>query len=107
MNLGDLLSDAAAGLPDAEAATGASGEVTWSLGGRPFAILGADGKAAEFGLDGAVAAAATRTPDVVLSGRGSGWVLFRPAALDDHDADRAAAWFASAHRRLAGPKPAE
>lgn len=102
MNLGDLLSTTAAGLPDAVATTAVDGEVTWSRDGRPFAVLRAGGEAVEFGLDGAVAAAATRTADVVLSGRGSGWVLFRPAALDDHGADRAAAWFASAHRRLAG-----
>lgn len=100
MILREVLGDAAAGLADTEAATGAGGETTWSRGGRPFAVLSGDGNAAEFRLDAAVAAAATRTPDVVPSGRGSGWVRFQPAVLDDHGADRAAAWFASAHRRL-------
>ncbi|MDO8485072.1 MAG: hypothetical protein Q7S35_09025 [Candidatus Limnocylindrales bacterium] len=100
MSLRELLSDAAAGLPDVEAGTRPGGEVTWSHAGRPFAVLSGDGKAAEFELDAAVAAAAARTPDVVPSGRGPGWVLFRPAALDDHAADRVAAWLASAHLRL-------
>jgi hypothetical protein len=63
-------------------------------------VLSGDGSAAEFALDNAVAAAAARTPDVVPSGRGPGWVLLRPTALDDHGAHRVAAWFASAHRRL-------
>lgn len=100
MNLRGLLGDAAAGVSDIEAATGPGGEVTWSRAGRPFALLSGDGSAAEFGLDAVVAAAAARTPDVVPSERGSGWVRFQPTDLDDHGADRAAAWFASAHRRL-------
>ena len=102
MNLRDLLSEAAAGLEDVEAPTGPGGEVTWSRAGRPFVVLSGNGTAAEFGLDTAVAAAAVRTPDVVPSGRDRGWVLFRPAVLDDHGADRADAWFASAYRNVAG-----
>ena len=47
--------------------------------------------------------AAIRTPDATPSPRGPGWVAFAPAELDDHAADRAVAWFASAHRRL-GPR---
>lgn len=101
MNLRELLDEAAAGLPDVEAAPGPGGEVIWSRAGRPFAAISGDGRDAEFGLDAAVAGAAARTPDVAPSGRGSGWVLFQPDVLDDHGADRAAAWFASAHRRLA------
>jgi hypothetical protein len=96
-----LLEDAAAELEAVDAATAPGEEVTWSHADQPFAAISADGRAAEFGLDAAVAAAATRTPDVVPSGRGPGWVRFRPAALDDHGADRAAAWFASAYRRVA------
>ena len=102
MNLRQLLADVAADPGDGNslaAVTGPSGEVTWSSRGRPFAVLGGDGTVAEFALDAAVAAAAARTPDVTLSGRGPGWVRFRPLVLDDHGADRVAAWFASAHRR--------
>ncbi len=101
MSLRELLGEAAAGLPDVDAADGSGGEV-WSRAGQPFAVLGADGTAAEFRLDPAVAAAAARTPDVLPSDRGLGWVLFRPAVLDDHGADRARAWFASAYRRHTG-----
>ena len=101
MNLRDLLGNAAAALPDVVATTGPDDALTWSRAGRPFAVLGADGSVVEFGLDSAVAAAAMRTPDVVPSARGSGWVRFQPAVVDDHGSDRAAAWFASAHRRLA------
>jgi hypothetical protein len=100
VNLHDLLSDAAAGLPDVERLAGPDGSVTWTRDAQGFAALSRDGSAAEFRLDAAVAAAAARTPDVSLSSRGPGWVTFRPAVLDDHGADRAAAWFASAHRRV-------
>ena len=82
--------------------TAPDGGVTWSRGGRPFAAVSGDGRAAEFALDPAVAAAATRTPDVGPSSRGAGWVRFAPATLDDHGRDRATAWFESAHRRLGG-----
>jgi hypothetical protein len=100
VNLHELLTETAARLPDVEASAAPSGEVTWSDAGRPFAALDGDGAAAEFALDPAVAAAACRTPDVALSGRGPGWVRFGPAALDDHGLDRARAWFESAQRRL-------
>jgi hypothetical protein len=100
VSLRALLGDVADGLGDVEVATGPGDEVTWSVVGRPFAALSADGLGAEFALDTAVAAAATRTPDVVPSQRGPGWVLFRPIVVDDHAANRAEAWFASAHRRL-------
>ena len=100
MNLGELLRDAAAALPDVVVTTGPDDALTWSRAGRPFAVLGVDGSVVEFGLDAVVADAAARTPDVRPSERGPGWVLFRPALLDDHGADRVAAWFASAHRRL-------
>jgi hypothetical protein len=95
--------DAAAALPGVAVASLPDGAVSWARDGRSFAFLSSDGSTAEFALDDAVAAAATRTPDVTPSGRGSGWVAFRPAALDDHAVDRAVAWFASAYRRL-GPR---
>jgi hypothetical protein len=100
VTLGELLAAIALDLPDATSTTDAAGTVTWSRGGKAFATLSADGATATFALDGAVAAAAARTPDVAPSSRGPGWVDFTPAQLDDHAADRAGAWFASAHRRL-------
>ena len=100
MNLRELLEDEANELPAAMPAVTADGSMTWSRAGRVFAAVSADGSAAEFALDPAVADAATRTPGVTLSGRGPGWVAFAPELLDDHGADRAAAWLASAHRRL-------
>jgi hypothetical protein len=103
MTLGELLSEAAADLEAVVAARSPDGGLTWSRSGQPFAAASADGAAAEFDLDPAVAAAAIRTPDVVPSGRGPGWVAFRPAEIDDHAADRAVAWLASAHRRV-GPR---
>ena len=103
MTLNDLLAEAAGHLDDVETTLAPDGAITWSRGGRPFAGLTVDGATAEFALDPAVAAAATRTPDVEPSSRGASWVAFAPADLDDHAADRAVAWFASAHRRL-GPR---
>ena len=103
MTLGDLLSAAAADLDSVESTISPDGGVTWARGGRPFAGVSDDGSRAEFGLDPAIAAAAVRTPDVTPSERGPEWVAFVPAELDDHAADRALAWLASAHRRL-GPR---
>ena len=99
MTLRDLLADEAADLPGAVCAVASDGSATWSRSGREIAIVSADGSSAEFALDPAVADAAARTPDVALSDRGPGWVVFAPADLDDHAADRAVAWLASAHRR--------
>lgn len=99
MSLRGVLDEAATGLPDIELTKESDGTLVWSRVGQPFATLGADGSAAEFSLDPAVAAAAARTPDVAPSGRGPGWVRFSPTVLDDHGVDRAVAWFASAHRR--------
>jgi hypothetical protein len=101
VTLGELLGSIALELPDVTAAADGVGAITWSRLARPFATLSADGATASFALDSAVAAAAARTPDVAPSSRGAGWVDFTPAELDDHAADRAGAWFASAHRRLA------
>jgi hypothetical protein len=100
VTLPDLLAAAASELPQIVAATGPDRTVTWSRGDRAFAMLAADGAAA-FALDPAVAAAAVRTPDTTPSGLGAGWIRFAPAVLDEHAADRAVAWFVSAHRRAA------
>ena len=99
MTLRDLLDGVADSLAGVAAQT-MDGSTTWTVGGTAFAALGADGSTAEFALDPAVAAAATRTPDTVLSPRGPGWVAFRPTRLDDAAADRATAWFESAYRRI-------
>ena len=101
MTLGELLGAVALEIPDVTSATDTLGAVTWSRRDRAFSMLSADGATASFALDVAVAAAATRTPDVAVSSRGEGWVDFTPAELDDHALDRAGAWFASAHRLLA------
>lgn len=103
MTLGELLADAAGQLDGVATDLEPGGTVTWSRAGRLFATVDPGSVVAEFALDPAVAAAAARTPDVRLSGRGDGWVSFAPEDLDDHAADRAVAWLASAHRRL-GPR---
>jgi sugar lactone lactonase YvrE len=87
---------------DVRVATVDDGSVTWSRGDQVFAIVSADGATASFLLDPLVAGAAARTPDVRASSRGRGWVDLSPRAVDGHAADRAGAWFLSAHRRLAG-----
>ena len=88
---------------DARVEEAADGTITWSRGDRVFAALSADGTTASFLLDPLVAGAAARTPDVHPSPRGRGWVDLRPRVVDGHAADRAGAWFLSAHRRLMGP----
>ena len=103
MTIGELLAEEVADLPATRRETSSDGVIAWSRGGRTFAAVAGDGSSAEFGLDPAVADAAIRTPDVAASGRGPGWIRFAPAVLDDRAADRAAAWLASAHRRL-GPR---
>ena len=102
MTLGELLADSAIDLAGCSVETARDGDRTWSRNRRPFAGVSAHGRTAEFLLDTAVADAAVRTPDVAHSSRGPGWVAFTPAELDDHAADRAVAWFASAYRRM-GP----
>ena len=103
MTLAELLAEEASELTGVELGATPDGAVTWSRAGRQFATLSADGETAAFALDPVVATAATRTPDVSASPLGAGWVAFAPAELDDHAADRAVAWFASAYRR-AGPR---
>jgi hypothetical protein len=99
MKLRDLLEDEATVLAGTEPNAEPDGSLTWVRTGRRFAAVSADGSSAEFALDPAVADAAVRTPDVMPSERGPGWVVFTPRDLDDHAADRAVAWLASAHRR--------
>jgi hypothetical protein len=97
------LSAAGEDLVGVSVSVGSSGGLLWDRAGRAFATLSADGLGAEFRLDPAVAAAATRTPDTEGSRRGPDWVRFRPEGLDDHALDRAEAWFASAWRRAEQP----
>ena len=100
MTLHDVLAAAAdeAGVK-AEPATYESGGNVWGVDGRPFATLDVMGAIASFRLDAELAGAALRTPDVKASFLGPEWVEFRPSAMDDHAADRAAAWFLAAFRR--------
>ena len=98
--LARLLDAIAAGVPAELAATERnedSDAVTWSLGGVPFAILGADG--VELRLDTRIAVAAARTPDTAPSGRGPEWVRFNPRTVDPHAVDRLEAWFTLGARR--------
>jgi hypothetical protein len=99
VTLAELLLDAAAEVPGLSADPSADGAGTdFRAGDALVAVVTADG-AGEFRLDPAVAAAARRTPDTTASDRGPDWVRFAPAILDDHAADRAVAWLASAARR--------
>ncbi len=99
MTLGDVLAEATVDLSGTETTASEDGALTWSRAGRPFATASADGAEAEFGLDTAVAEAASRTPDAVPCDRGPGWIRFSPSALDAPAIDRAVAWLASAYRR--------
>lgn len=103
MTLSEVLAAAAASAPECVPTTEADGTTTWSVRGVTFATLSADGLRASFLLDPIVAGAAARTPDVMPSGRGPGWVEMHPRVVDGHAADRATAWFLSGHRRLGGP----
>jgi hypothetical protein len=99
LTLGDVLVGAASELGDVTE-SGSGDATTWSRAGIPFATLSA--ARAEFRLDPLVARAALRTPDTAPSARGPEWVAFAPAEVDESAADRADAWFLSAHRRAAG-----
>ena len=111
--LADTLADHAASLedvtirpavhgPDASDAFDSSEVV---VGEQVVAVL-APG-ALEARLRPAVAAAALRTPDVVASPRGAGWVRFAPSELDDFARDRATAWLESAVRLVTEGEPAD
>ena len=105
--LADAVREIAAKLEEATAASapGAPGAgppittTTWSRSGVAFAVLASN--AIEVRLEPAIAAAASRTPDVAPSPRGREWVRFRPRALDGHALDRLTAWLELAYR-LAG-----
>ncbi len=100
LTLAEILLAARRELPDVVEAE--EGEATsWSSSGTMFAVLSGD--RAEFRLDPLVVRAALRTPDTSSSPRGGDWVAFAPAIVDEGAADRADAWFLSAHRRAAGP----
>ena len=101
MTLEEILLEAAeaAGLL---AVTDPSGARTWSVGATTVATLDPTGTVAAFRLDPTLAAAARRTPDTAASDLGGAWVVFAPALVDGHAADRAAAWLAAAARRAAG-----
>ena len=73
--------------------------VTYTSGGRPFAVLVAD--VLEVSLDPVVAKAALRTANTLASPRGAGWVAFTPRSIDRFALDRAEAWLRSAHGRVA------
>ena len=74
--------------------------VTYSVVGRPFAVLVEE--RLDVALDPAVGVAALRTPGTAVSRRGPGWVTFAPGAIDRFALDRAEAWIRLAHRRASG-----
>lgn len=101
MTLREVLTDAATGVVDDVVAADHDGGTSWSAAGVVFAGLDRAGTSASFRLDPVLAGAARRTPDVGSSPGGPEWVTFRPSVLDGHAADRAAAWFVAALRRVA------
>lgn len=95
-----LLLDETADLDDpVEVEAGPDG-TTYRLAGRPFAWAGGLAFEAQLGPD--IASAALRTPDVLPSSRGPGWIRLVPLVIDDHAADRVVAWFEMARRIAAG-----
>jgi hypothetical protein len=99
---GDLAAEVTAIVADLPGARRTSGDggSTWSLGDRPFAVLGTSG--IEIRLSPPIAAAASRTPDAAPSGRGPEWVRFNPHELDGHALDRLRAWLELACRLAPG-----
>lgn len=95
-----LLLEETADLDDPVEVDGAPDGTLYLLGGRPFAW--ASGFAFEVQLGPDIAAAALRTPDVVSSPRGPGWIRLAPTVIDDHAADRVVAWFEMARRIAVG-----
>ena len=93
--LAALVLEQAARLQGADAAE-IDGGRELRLDGEPFAAV--RGGAVELRLRPELATAALRTPDVVQSPRGPGWVRFEPPVLDGFARDRAAAWLESAWR---------
>lgn len=84
------------GLPEARSLS-TDGVVAWTRSDREFAVLGPSG--IEIRLDGPIAAAASRTPDVAPSRRGPEWIRFSPREVDPHALDRLRAWLELAYRR--------
>ena len=94
-----LIAEIVVELPKARSLS-VDGIVTWSVGERAFAALGASG--VEIRLDPAIAAAAARTPDTAPSTRGPEWVRFNPRELDVHAIDRLRAWLELWYGRAGG-----
>ena len=80
--------------------TAGESSTTYSRADRVFAVARDDGF--EFHVGEVIAGAALRTPDTTISQRGSEWVRFSPAELDEPALDRALAWFEAAWRRAEG-----
>jgi len=95
----ELLEETADLAEPVEETTGPDG-TTYRVAGRPFAW--ASGLAFEAQLGPDIASAALRTPDVMPSPRGPGWIRLAPAVIEDHAADRVVAWFEMARRIAAG-----
>lgn len=97
--IADEIDDRAESLGGVERAA-SDGSTTYSRAGRLFAVAGSDGF--EFHAGEVIAGAALRTPDAAMSERGTDWVRFSPAELDEPALDRALAWFEAAWRRAEG-----
>jgi hypothetical protein len=97
VTLAEALDAAAAAVPDVSRREVPAG-TEWATGQTVFAALAGD--TASFRLDPVIGLAALGTPDTARSPRGEDWVDFTPPVLDRIAVDRAAAWFASAWRRV-------
>ncbi len=84
---------------DGVAGRDAGGATEYSLDGVLFAVVSTE--RAAFRLKPDIAEAALRTPDVVGTSRGPGWVELAPQVLDAFALDRAESWFESAARLAA------
>ena len=99
-DLAAAIDDLAAGLEGVTRRKAGSVE-EFLRGNVVFAVL--EGPSLTVHLRDELADAAVRTPDTTRSGRGSGWVVFGPAAVDGFALDRARAWFESAWRFAGEP----
>jgi len=99
--LAELLDDLAEEFADVERRPTPVG-IEYALHDQAFAAHSA-GRAA-FRLRPEIVAAAARTPDAEVSGRGREWVSFGPRHVDQYALDRAQSWFELAHR-LASEAP--
>ena len=96
--LASIVADAGAEL-DQVVVVETGSEVRYRRGETVFAVVHGDTLEVELGPD--IAAAATRTPDTMLSAVGEGWVTFSPRALDGQVVDRVSAWVTMAWKRAA------